>query len=108
VTLDSAETLVSLEVLVYEDVFLSVVPFDETLVLVTTEEFDSVVLFMSEVSSIVVTFLNVVFPLVVTLGITQVPLTSLPILSGNGFFQEGFSFSVFGFGGRKKVLSFLS
>jgi hypothetical protein len=35
----------------------------------------------------------------------QVPLTWLPILSGNGFFQEGFSFSAFGFGGRKKVLS---
>ena len=103
-TFESAETLVSVVVLVSEEMFLWLVPLADTVVFDSTVELVSVVLFTSEVTS-VVGFVNVVLPLVVTLGMTQVPLTCLPILSGNGFFHDGFSFSDFTLGGRKNVLS---
>jgi hypothetical protein len=104
VTLESAETLVSMDELVSEVMLLWLVALAETVELDSTEVLVSVDLFTSEVTSLVM-FVNVVFPLEVALGITQVPLTYLPILSGKGFFHEGFSGSDFAFGGRKNVLS---
>ena len=95
-------------------VFLSLVEFLEEVPLAvmvvedSTEVFVSLEEFSSVEDSTLETFLKVVLPFEVTFGMTQVPFTSSPILLGKGFFQDGFSSSGFGFGGRKKVLSLFS